>query len=155
MADEAKSTLAKMKTLQAALVEVQEKARAIVEEMGNLLGGGPGIGEQLKRFQAHYSECWHVRYRSAYSFTFAKDVPQMKRLIKQLGIEELERRALNYCRDGEAYLVKARHPFALFVARVNSYADPGTSVAGDLDLELDDEAAQTRALLNRPTGARK
>lgn len=154
MADEAKATLAKIKTLQAKLGEVHDQARAIVEEMGNLLGGGPGIGEQLKRFQSHYSECWHVRYRSSYSFTFAKDVPQMKRLIKALGLEELERRALNYCRDGEAYLVKARHPFALFVARVNSYADPGTSVATDLDLELDSEAIATRRMLDQ-SGAKR
>jgi len=148
MADEAKAaTLKKLVALQAKLTELGEQQMAVVDEMGKLLAGGPGIGAILKQLEAHFSTCWRVRYGSDYAFNFAKDVPQLKRLIRILGVEELERRMLNYCRNADGYLVKARHPFGLFVSRVNDYADVAQA-GGELELELLDEANQTSRMLS-------
>lgn len=147
MADEAKATLGKLKTLQAKLLEVQEQERAIVEEMGNLLAGGPGIGEILKRLESHFSECWKVRYRGAYAFNFAKDVPQLKRLIRLVGVEELERRMLRYLKNDEAFFLKARHSFGAFVSSVNQHTDPDQTRPAIGDLDLSDEADATSSML--------
>lgn len=149
MADEAKAaTLKKLIALQTKLGELTEQQQAIVEEMGNLLAGGPGIGAILKQVEGHFSKCWRVRYASDYAFAFAKDVPQLKRLIRILGVEELERRMLNYCRNADPYFVKARHSFGLFVTTINQHADvQAESAGGSLELELQDEAEQTSKML--------
>jgi hypothetical protein len=148
MADEAKATLEKLRKLQEKLIEVQDQERAIVEEMGNLLSGGPGIGAILKRLESHFSECWQVRYRAPYAFQFAKDVPQLKRLIKLIGVEELERRMLRYLRNDEAFFLKARHSFGAFVSSVNQHTDPDRSQERVGDLDLSNEADQTSRMLS-------
>ena len=105
-----------------ALREIREKETLILEEIDNVLGGGVGVGELLKRLERHYSELWTVRYRSPYTWRYPVDRPNLKRLIKLLGVEEIERRMIVYVKDGDPYLVKARHPFGLFVSNVNTYA---------------------------------
>lgn len=154
MVDEAKATLGKLKTLQAKLLEVQEQERAIVEEMGNLLSGGPGIGEILKRLESHFSKCWQVRYRGAYAFNFAKDVPQLKRLIRLVGVEELERRMLRYLQNDEQFFLKARHSFGAFVSSVNQHTDPDRTRAVIGDQDLAHEADATSAMLSTMRAAR-
>lgn len=147
MADEAKAaTMKKLISLQIKLAEIGEQQQAIVDEMGKLLAGGPGVGALLKQLEGYFSTCWRVRYSTDYAFTFSKDVPHLKRLIRLLGVEELERRMLNYCRDGDGFLVKARHPFGIFVSRVNDYADVADT-GGALELELLDESHQTSLML--------
>lgn len=147
MADEAKAaTLKKLGMLQAKLLELTDQQHAIIDEMGNLLAGGPGIGAILKQVEGHFSTCWRVRYGADYVFNFQKDVPQLKRLIRNLGVEELERRMLNYCRNADSYLMKARHSFGLFVSGINQYADVAQA-GGELELELQDEADQTSRML--------
>lgn len=145
--DEAKAaTMKKLISLQAKLVELTEQQMAVVDEMGKLLAGGPGVGAILGQLEAHFSTCWRVRYGSDYAFTFARDVPQLKRLIRILGVEEVERRMLTYCRNADGYLLKARHPFGLFVSRVNDYADV-SQAGGELELSLQTEVNQTSAML--------
>lgn len=146
MADDSKPLLNKLRALQTKLAELQAQEQAIVEEMGTLLAGGPGIGVLLKRLEQHYSDCWRVRYQSPYAFQHTKDVPQLKRLIKAIGVEELERRMLRYCQNGDSYFIKARHPFGLFVTSINQHASVG-SAAGELELDLQEEATQTSRML--------
>lgn len=147
MADDGRDTLKKLGTLHAKLLEIQEQERAIVDEIGKLLAGGPGVGAVLKRLEGHFSECWKVRYRAPYVFTYAKDVPQLKRLIRTLEVEEIERRMLEFLRRDDAFYLKARHSFGVFVHSVNDLAavDKRHEVAQNLDLQ--NEAAETDRML--------
>lgn len=145
MADEAKATLGKLTKLHEKWFELAEQMAAINDEIKNLLAGGPGIGEILKRLQRHYSECWAVRYRGDYLFEFKKDVPNLKRLIKNLGVEEVELRMLRYLRNEDPYFMKGRHSFGLFVATINQHAAAGAHV----ERELQDEVEQTESLLRQ------
>lgn len=146
MAETQKLDTTKVRNLITRFRELHDQQQAILEELDTLLAGGPGIGEVLKRIQAHYSDAWRVRYRSPYSFQFQKDVPHMKRLIKQLGVEELEMRIVSYLRNGDPYYVRARHPFGLFVSTINQHASAGDA-GGELELELENEAAATIEML--------
>lgn len=143
MADEAKATIQKLIKLHETLLELQLKEQAIVDEMGKLLSGGPGIGALLKRLETHFSECWQVRYRGPYAFTFIKDRPQMKRLIGLVGVEELENRMLRYMRNDDPFFVRTRHSFGAFVTSVNQHAAPESSAPADLS--LDQDVADTKA----------
>jgi len=146
MADEARATLAKLAKLHEKWFELAEQMAAINDEVKNLLAGGPGIGELLKRLQRHYSECWQVRYRGEYVFEFKKDVPNLKRLISKLGVEEVERRMLRYLQNEDPYFMKARHGFGLFVATINQHAAAGSAA---LEQDLQDEVDQTESLLRQ------
>lgn len=131
MADEAKQLRATLLKLHVAKIvlrnEYRDKEDAIDGEVERLLQGGAGIGALLKRFQQHFDRYWGVRYAGGetgkYVWNFAKDVPQQKRLIAKLAIDELERRVMVYLMDADEYYVKARHPFGLFVTNVNRFAE--------------------------------
>lgn len=99
-----------------------EENTALIDELERLLGGGPGIGEILKELYAYWIELWSQQHSGAYVFTFEKDAPQMKRLFRQLGLEELKARIFNYIKDNSDYVRNAKHPFSLFVATSNRYA---------------------------------
>lgn len=116
----------KIRTLQDALRSEREKYRekedAIHAELDALLGGEPGIGAMLKQIEAHYDELWRVRYSTPYVWNFARDVPQLKRLIKALGVEQLELRMGSYLKNSDPFYLKSKHSFAVFVASINSHA---------------------------------
>lgn len=103
-----------------------EQMGALSDEVTALLAGDASIGDVLKRVEKHFDTAWAVRYAPGqvgrYIWNYGKDRPQWKRLIKMLGVEELERRVLNYMRDGDDFYVRARHPFALFITNVNRFA---------------------------------
>lgn len=126
-------TVDKVRTLVAAWRLEHDKGTAILEELETLLAGGVGIGELLKRFEQTFGELWRGRYRSAYVWAYAKDRPSSKRLIKQIGLEELERRAARYLQNSDPFFASKRHPFGLFVATVVQHAAPND--AAELELE--------------------
>lgn len=146
---EGKAILVKLGKLHEALVELKGKEQAILDEMETLLTGGVGIGAILRRLEAHFSECWAVRYRGPYGFHRVKDVPQLKRLIKLLGVEEIERRMITYLKNDEPFFCKpgVKHSFGAFVATVNQHT------TGDL-LNLDAAGAEDVAATNRMLAAR-
>lgn len=152
MADGSKVDLAKLGKLFEALEDLQEKQGAIVKEIASLLGGGPGFGALLKQAERSFAAVWGERYRGAYLWRYAVDRPNLKRLIASLGIEELEIRMARYIRDEDAFLVRQRHPFGLFVRQVNQYASEGKPLA---DLELaDDLEADATATRRRLEGSK-
>jgi hypothetical protein len=71
---------------------------------------------------------WTERYapgsvKGAYVWQWAKDITLMKRLLKTLSVEEIERRMSNYLKSSEPFFVKNRHTFSLFVGSVNQFAE--------------------------------
>ncbi len=95
---------------------------ALIEELERLVGGGPGIGDILKELYAYWNDLWHAVYGSDYVFTFTRDAPQMKRLVRQLGPDEVRARMLSYLKDREVFVADKKHPFGLFVSMSNKYA---------------------------------
>ena len=106
--------------------ELHEKLGAVLEEADEMNAGGYGMAAQLKAFQKEFDRLWGTRYAAGeagrYVWRFAADVPNQKRLIKTLGLQELITRAVRYINTEEPFLVKNRHPFGLFASGINSYA---------------------------------
>ena len=126
MADDLTLLKARMiKLLEEAAIQ-QEKMTAIITEAQTLVQGGDGIGVTLKRLEAYFDGVWASRYAPDltvhYVWRFAQDRAALKRLLKALDVDEIERRMERYIRSDEAFYVRARHPFAMFVAAVNSFA---------------------------------
>lgn len=121
--------------------DLHQKLGAVLDECDELIGGGAGIGAKLKQFQAAFDGSWGRRYAHGqagrYVWRFAVDVPNQKRLLKMLGLEELTARASRYIANDDPFLVRQRHPFGLFVSGINQYAAEGDPI---VDLELDSGA---------------
>lgn len=133
MADE-KARLTKLLALS---TELLAKLHDINREMDELLGGGAGIGSQMKAIETAFDLAWCNRYakgqRGRYVWRHTQDKPQIKRLLKTLGLSELEARIQSYIRNDDPYYAQARHNFGVFVASINSHA--GAAQAPQ-DLEL-------------------
>ncbi len=147
MAELTKAQIETLGKLMATQRDYLDKLNAIAGEIETIMGGGVGIAMLLKRLEAHYDTCWSVRYshgqRSYYVWAYVKDRPQMKRLIKMLGVEEIERRMIAYLKNDDPFFVKARHSFGLFVSTVNQHTAESPAAAA-ADLELSDDVADTR-----------
>ena len=116
--------LKKVEGLLAVLVERQQQCTALIEEIAELLGGGAGIAAQMKEFEGAFEHAWTQRYHGQrYLWRYVKDRPQIKRLLKTLGLEELTLRAARYIANEDPFLVRERHPFGLFVSGINRYAE--------------------------------
>ncbi len=112
--------VAAMQKIIALLKTRHDEDGALIEELERLAGGGRGIGEIMKDCYAHWNALWP---HGTYVFKFDKDAPQMKRLIRQLGGTELQQRMLNYLKSRDPYYAEKKHPFPLFVATVNAWAN--------------------------------
>ncbi len=130
---------AKLVKLVSAGRELNDRFTAVLDEIDAILGGKAAIGDILKDLRKHWQSVWGARYGGQpYAWAMVKDVPQMKRLVKMLGPDELKARFTSYVQDSEPFLTRARHPFGLFVSKVNQYA--GEKPTGDLVLGGDDSA---------------
>lgn len=82
----------------------------------------------VKDALTHFDQHWIAAYtRGAspvqhYQFNGLKDATAVKRLLKTMDATTLLARITNYFRDRDDFLVRQRHPFGLFIARVNAYA---------------------------------
>ena len=137
MADVSKDALKKVERLLAVFKEGHDRNTALLEEITELLGGGVGIAAHLRAFEVAFDVLWCERYAKGqtnrYVWRFAVDRPNIKRLLKTIGLEELKSRAFNYLRSDDAFLVRSRHPFGLLVHGINGYANEGD--APELHLE--------------------
>lgn len=122
-----------------ALDEVHRQQRALIDELRRTIGGGVPMGQLLKQSEKRFADLWSGRYPGEYVWSWAKDRPQMKRLITKLGLEELDRRMVNYLRSSDDFFKARRHPFGLFVSTINQHAAKGVEPADDLTLAGGDE----------------
>lgn len=122
----AKATLARLVKLIAAGRELQQKLGSILDECDELLGGGVSVGDKLKRLETAFDRAWGIRYAGGetgrYVWAFVKDKPQLKRLLKTLDVDEIERRMIDYIALDDPFLTRNRHTFGLFVSRINTLA---------------------------------
>ena len=115
------ATRKKLITLVTTGRDLLEKAEAILQEIDTLCAGGASIGEQLKALQQAWNTAWSTRHGGVYLFTFAKDVPAMKRLLKAFALDDLQVRMVAYMKDEDPFYVRAKHPFGVFAANVNRW----------------------------------
>ncbi len=101
--------------------EQHDNLGALINEFDNLLAGKPSSGELLKQLYAHWDALWLTRWRTKHVWKMDKDAPNMKRLLKMLGFDELAARMHSYIKSDEPYYVDKKHPFALFVTGINGY----------------------------------
>lgn len=134
MADPEKAILKKCEKLLERLRELQAQTYAITEELLEVTGGRVTISDKLKQLEAMFSTCWQARYGSPYVWQYVKDRPQLKRLLGKLELTAIEQRMVNYLRDDDPFLGRARHGFGLFVSQINRYAPEN---GGDVDLQLE------------------
>lgn len=110
--------------------ELLDKFTAIQEEIDAIVAGRAGIGQQLKAAEAAFDQVWCARYApgqtGAYVWSFQKDRAHLKRLIRQIGLEELKVRALNYLANEDPFYARARHSFGMFVSSINAHASEST-----------------------------
>ena len=125
--------LKKIEGLLGLLVERHQQCAALIEEIVDLLGGGAGMAALLKDFEHAFTDVWSTRYRGqTYLWRYVKDRPQIKRLLKTLGLNELTLRAARYIANEDPFLIRERHPFGLFVSGINRYAAESLGQVFDL-----------------------
>jgi hypothetical protein len=116
----------KLERLVTAGRELLEKLGAVLDEADVVIGGGAGIGQQLRTFEDAFDAGWGQVYAAGetgrYVWNYRRDRPNTKRLLKTFGLMGLTERAVAYLEDRDPFLTKERHPFGLFVARINRYA---------------------------------
>lgn len=146
MAEIPAATAQKLRKLLEAQRDLLAKFQAIQDEVDTLLGGGVTIGQQLDAMKRAWNDVWTTRYAGPYRFDFKRDVPTLKRLIKEYGPAELEQRMAAYLKDGDRGLVENKHPFQWFSPRINRYAEAAGSHK-EFSLEQDADVERTRAML--------
>lgn len=136
--------VAKLRRLLEAGRDLHDKLGTVLDEFDELLAGGTGIAGKLKTFQGAFASLWGDRYAAnkppderwrAYLWRHAVDVPNQKRILQALGLEEAIERAKRFIADDDPELARNRHPFAWFVVRINQYAPEGSAL-----LTFEDEA---------------
>ena len=113
--------------VEAARVLAEQQA-AILRELDALAAGRPGIGHQIRAVQAGFDAVWCVRYapgaEKCYVWSHTKDGASIKRLLRTLTVDEVLARAARYLANDDAFYVRARHGFAVFVATINAHTTP-------------------------------
>ena len=109
-------------------LKVLEKARELnaqafdcIEEARRIFSGNDATGDILKRLEGAFSAEWERRYGNPYVFTYAKDRPHWKRLVKLTSEPDIICRIIAFMADEEPWLTRGRHPFGLFVSQFNRY----------------------------------
>lgn len=78
----------------------------------------------VKDVLTFFDERWMQAYRSQEHYKFIDaDAGNVKRLLKTLDVNTLQRRIARYLNDGDRWLVEQKHPMNIFVKRVNSYGE--------------------------------
>jgi hypothetical protein len=121
MADDLESITRRLgphiKDLEATIARAHEQLRTIKEM---LAGGNPvGVARDL------FADSWRAKYGEPYTWSYAKDSAQIKRLLRAMGAEDLHARMLAYLSTSEPFIDRQRHSFGLFASTVNSYSARG------------------------------
>lgn len=141
MAESKSPNVARLIKLLETARDLHIKTGALLDEFDELLGGGAGIASQMKAFMEAFDTAWCARYAAGqhgrYIWRYAVDRPNIKRLLKALGLVEMVKRATVYVSNEDPYVIRSRHPFGLFVSGINSYCGEGDAA----DLELSAQSA--------------
>ena len=87
-----------------------------IREARTLAAGENPVGHVI----AFWVLSWKNAHGGMYELT-KQDAANLKRLVNQHGLEELEGRMIRYLGDSDRWLARQEHPLSIFVARVNAY----------------------------------
>lgn len=102
--------------------DLQDKVGETLDEIEALLGGRAGIGGGMKTIREAFDAGWTERYKSKFVWRGAAESPDLKRFVKDVGVDETSARVGRFFADSDPYLQLKRHAFYLFADRFNSYA---------------------------------
>lgn len=105
------------------------KARALLEQTAEqlealeaLLNDGDTPGQQARQALAFYGKAWEQRYRTRHLVPHvAGAMAQIKKLLREMTLEELQRAMTAYLQSRDRFYVEARHPLSMFVKAVNKF----------------------------------
>lgn len=124
-----------------ALLEVREKEDQILAEISTLLNDGEGVGAKLRRVKAAWCAIWSERHKEQCSFDHVKHTPWLKKKLAEYPEEQIIAKIQSYVTNDEAYYVRARHPFGMFMTNFNTWRGLPVDTAAD-----DSAALKLRAL---------
>lgn len=118
-----------------------EKLRMAVHTLGKMIGATNEQFEKVlalmdgellntaaltKRALETFGTLWKNKYGETYVFNWAVDRGHIKRLLtKGITIEKLEDKMALYMLLNEPFISAHRHPFGLFISRINSLGGAG------------------------------
>src|SRR5688572_16993464 len=102
--EEAKSSIAKL--------------HDIVLQLDAAVAGENPVGAVI----LFWKTSWQTVHGAAYTMT-AADKGHVKRLVTQLGADDVKARMKNYLNDRDPFLARNKHPLNFFVSRINQYAE--------------------------------
>ena len=117
----------RLKAVTPLLVKLREQLAGVYQTMDEVLqtvGGEASFHDVMKTLSKHFETVWSARYgHSQYAWQYAKDRPQMKRLLRLMNAEEVQARMTRYLQNNDAFFTKNRHTFGLFVSTINQHAE--------------------------------
>lgn len=119
--------------------EAQRRAEldALIVEMRALVTGGETIGQKLAAVKAHWCAAWTERHHEKCAFDHVKHTAALKKKLATFTVEEISVKISSYLASEEAYYVRARHPFSLFLTSFDSWRGL-TAASAPLATGLDD-----------------
>lgn len=138
MSDDA-TRLEKLVHLIARQRDLLDKLTTVADEIDTLLTPPVDAPGTIKRAMSTFDRLWQERHvpkehwgekGRGYQFAGAKDAAHVKRLLKTLGLGELERRMVIYLQSNEAFHVNQAHAFGIFVSQINAFTGAPRRVNG-------------------------
>lgn len=123
-----------VRKLWAELVKIEAQAQEVRDEITKLLAGEQTAGQQQQAVTSHFEAQWKRRYRTDYLWRHVQDMPHVKRLVRQLGVEEVNRRITRYLLADDEFYRKARHGWGMFVATINTHVGQDEAPAESFEL---------------------
>lgn len=114
-------SLDKLRSILHTLRVHQAAGAALIIEAEAILAGNATTNDHVKRLFSCWAELWTAAYHEPYVFAGAASAAQFRRLLKTIGVEELEARMRRYLENPDAFFVKNRHPLGVFVATINTH----------------------------------
>lgn len=112
--------------LLAKAVELHALQHELLREMQTVVAGGASTSDNLMRVETYFKAAWHKRYAPGetkrYSWLPGRDHLNTKRLLREMPVEEIERRIKAFFESEDPYFAKTRHTYGIFVATVNQHA---------------------------------
>lgn len=136
----------------------QTRGAELLAELRALLEAEPTVGQNAKRILDYFVLNWERKFPTEkYVVNGAKDMSNLKRVLKTLPVEEVAARVRSYFRTSDRFIVEAKYTLPLFCSNINKLAgtNPSTYVVGCVHTpRCGSEAQHTRKMLDEQRAPR-
>lgn len=120
--DEAQKKLDALKPLMEKFRAQQAANYETLEEILLVMGGGITRAQQYRDLEDAFSTLWAGRYGNiGYRFDFARDRPQILKLIKAMPLDEIKARMARFVQSNDRFFIQCKHSFPIFVKTINQH----------------------------------